>query len=198
MSCRLLALILCLILPASVASASDRPRAGLMWNQSGLPATFPLHIRTPPGRDYVVFLVEPDQDRRVMAGYIHGGDLFRILVPPGEYDLRFAHGTEWHNQETLFGAETEWTETTSPLEFRIIGIGRRSGYLVTLIQTDGTVKLAEARPQDQCQIATFDSSVMELEEAARIARLLGGPDAPDHPPLRYLEQELELRSRVCD
>ncbi len=42
-----------------------------------------------------------------MAGYIHGGDLFRILVPPGEYDLRFAHGTEWQDQETLFGPETE-------------------------------------------------------------------------------------------
>ncbi|MGR3747601.1 hypothetical protein [Paracoccus sp. (in: a-proteobacteria)] len=107
MSCRLLALILSLILPATVAPASDRPRAGLMWNRSGLPATFPLHIRTPPGRDYVVFLVEPDQDQRVMAGYIHGGDLFRILVPPGEYDLRFAHGTEWQDQETLFGPETE-------------------------------------------------------------------------------------------
>ncbi|MGR3747602.1 hypothetical protein [Paracoccus sp. (in: a-proteobacteria)] len=60
------------------------------------------------------------------------------------------------------------------------------------------MKLAEARPQDQCQIATLDSTVMEWEEAARIARLLGGPNAPDHPPLRYLEQELELRSRLCD
>ena len=65
------------------AWAQDRPRAGLMWNRSGLPATLPLVVKTTPGRDHVVFLGD-DDNGDIMAGYIRGGDFFRLLVPPGD------------------------------------------------------------------------------------------------------------------
>ena len=84
---RLLALLL-LIALALPAWAQDRPRAGLMWNRSGLPATFPVVVKTPPGEDYVMFVTRPAGGAAVMAGYARGGDFFRLLVPPGEWRLR--------------------------------------------------------------------------------------------------------------
>ena len=64
---RLFALLILSVLPVvappAVAVAEDRPRAGLMWNRSGLPATFPLVVKTPAGDDYVLFVADPQDGR---------------------------------------------------------------------------------------------------------------------------------------
>lgn len=90
-----------LFLPLS-ALAQDRPAHGLMWNKTGLPATFPLQIKTQPGRDYIVTLVQPDTNADAMAAYITGGRFFRLLVPPGTYRLEIDYGTVWQSETMRF------------------------------------------------------------------------------------------------
>lgn len=218
---RLVFLLICLWLPLT-AAAEDRPRAGIMWNRSGLPATFPLQVRTLPGKDYVVFLVEPASGSEVMAGYIRGGQFFRLLVPPGRWLVRFAGGREWQGEAELFGAGTDWTETDEPLEFRILGTSRRSGYLITLIEQNGSMKIVDAMAQDWCQIALWsrewrdfppepdarDDDIPDVfgrvfPDASALAipepRAHAMPQIERSPPavLSYRDRELQTFARPC-
>jgi hypothetical protein len=202
---RRIALVLCLMLPV-IALAEERPRAGLIWNRSGLPATFPLVVKSAPGQDYVLFVDDPGTDTPVMAGYIHGGDHFRLLLPPGRWQLRFAYGTEWQGEDNLFGPRTGWTRTETPLDFRIIGIDRRRAYVVTLIEQDGTVRIADARPDAECQMVLWDSEIREWPEelpgmSDERREMLYGPQ-PEKPlnerlRLRYLDSRFRLFTHLC-
>lgn len=191
---RLIAALLLVILTATQAMA-ERPRAGILWNRSGLPATMPLQVRTLPGQDHVVFLIDPDSGEAKMAGYIRGGAFFRLLVPPGTFLLRFATGTEWQGEEDLFGDETIWTDMDKPLSFGIAGIGRRQGHVVRLIRSDGSMKVVTAGTQTLCQLAMWDS---EVKEWPTDSDLIGQEIRSDLPVLRYLDLTLNLRTRLCD
>lgn len=185
-------LLICLILPA--AALAERPRAGLMWNRSGLPATFPLQIISPAGRDYVVHLLDAGTDRAVMAGYVHGGGPFRLLVPPGRYRLRIAHGLGWIDETRMFGPGTAWIESPQVLDFRVIGTSRRSGYLVRLELQGGEVRLADLRPQPWCQIASWRMSRDDRPEAGELPL---PPDMPERLWPRDPDWQLRIRSRPC-
>lgn len=167
---RLTALILCLLIPA-LAMANDRPRAGLMWNNSGLPATFPLQVKTMPGKDYVVYITEPDSGDPVMAGYIRGGDFFRLLVPPGKWRLRFAHGWGWQGEVGLFGTATGWTEMEEILDFHVVGRDRRRAYIVTLTEENGRMTIVSADPRMECQMLLWKDTVRDWPEEPPLWRL---------------------------
>ena len=187
---RLLALLL-LIALALPAWAQDRPRAGLMWNRSGLPATLPLVVKTMPGQDYVVFLAPPDGGDPVMACDIHGGSFFRLLVPPGTWDIRFAHGRDWQDEDTLFGPATEWTTMDQPMSFGA-SVARKHGYIIRLMESDGRMTVVSAGPLDLCQGLTVTTDLIELDEEREddLNRL-------PTPGLRRLEIDLDTRNRVC-
>src|SRR6056297_186762 len=85
----------------SAGTGEDAPSptsAGLMWNRTGLPAVFPLQVKTPPGQDYVLTLIDADTGADALAAYIEGGAFFKVLVPPGTFRLKFAAGDVWHGQ----------------------------------------------------------------------------------------------------
>lgn len=170
--------------------ADERPRAGLMWNRSGLPATLPLVVRTVPGRDYAVFMIDPDSGQAVMAGYIHGGAFFRLLVPPGTWHIRFAHGRDWQDEETLFGPLTQWTDMDQPMTFGA-GVARKHGYIIRLIESDGRMKVASAGPLDLCQELTLTTEMIALDDER------DNPNRLPTPGLRRLEFDLDTRNRVC-
>lgn len=183
-------IVLLLVLATALpARADDRPRAGLMWNRSGLPATLPLVVATPPGRDHAVFLGDAE-GRDVMAGYIRGGEFFRLLVPPGSWQVRFAHGDGWKNDDALFGDETEWTRIEEPLAFGA-GIARRHGHIIRLIERDGRTQVASLGPLDQCQAVTVTTEVIDLDDER------DDPNRLPAPGLRRLEIDVDTRSRVC-
>ncbi|WP_207102694.1 hypothetical protein [Paracoccus shandongensis] len=210
---RLLALLM-LIALALPAWAQDHPRAGLMWNRSGLPATLPLVVKTMPGQDYVVFLAPADSGDPVMVGYIHGGAFFRLLVPPGTWAVRFAHGEEWQGEDALFGPETGWIALNQPLTFEA-GVARRQGHIIRLIESGGQVRVASLGPLDICQALTLTTEIEERDEKDRKAlNLLPAPGLQDlrddfdtfpqsdfnrlpAPGLRRIETELDTRSKVC-
>lgn len=146
--------VLCaLALHAGPASAGqgggppDRP-AGLMWNRTGLPAVFPLVIKTVPGRDYFMVLTDDATGSPALAAYVKGGEFFRVLVPPGTFRVRFFHGTGWQGQEGLFGpgSQTRVFDLPEALTFRTRGISRKSGHIVDLrgvIGGEGTIAAVE-------------------------------------------------------
>ncbi|NVK12561.1 MAG: hypothetical protein HWE35_00110 [Rhodobacteraceae bacterium] len=155
----LLALMLCLLPFASAAGAAgdapERLSSGLMWNRSGLPAVFPLQVKSPEGADY--FLVLSGSGGDALAAYIRGGAFFKFLVPPGHYVLRFAIGTGWLGEARLFGPDTVVLELPEPLEFAVRGAGIKAGHLVTLTgePLHGGLR-ADVEGQFVCQIAGLE------------------------------------------
>ncbi|WP_295047004.1 hypothetical protein [uncultured Paracoccus sp.] len=186
---RLFALLMMIAL-AVPAWADDRPRAGLMWNRSGLPATLPLVVKTMPGRDYVVFLAPPEGGDPVMAGYIRGGDFFRLLVPPGTWAVLFAHGREWQGDDALFGPLTDWTRMDRPMTFGA-GVARKQGHIIRLIENGGKMQVVSAGRLDLCQ------GLMLTTETVKLDQERDDPNRLPTPGLRRLDTDLDVRTRVC-
>ena len=111
---------------------ADAPRRGLAWNRTGLPLVFPLHVTTSPGHAYFVKLASVPGGEDAIAAHFNGGDLFRVLCPPGQYRVSFARGQTWQDERQLFGPKTEIVEIPEPLEFHTEGFRTRKGWIVDL------------------------------------------------------------------
>lgn len=147
--------LLLLLSPLTAAFADDRPSPGLLWNKTGLPATFPLQVKTRPGADYIVTLTDTSTDTKALAAFIEGGRFFRVLVPPGTYGLHFDYGTVWHDDEQRF-ADAKGFDLQAPLTFEIRGIGRKAGHLVDLTSLDldqETASAVQIHDQSLCRIS---------------------------------------------
>ncbi|MBY6067058.1 hypothetical protein KUW17_09930 [Leisingera aquaemixtae] len=169
-------LFLCLAsvrLAAEPAGGTEAPRPGLMWNRTGLPAVFPLQVKTPEGADHYLVLTGEDSGEEALAAYIRGGVFFRVLVPPGRYRLHFASGRGWQGETRLFGAATRHFELPQVLEFALRGPGLKSGHIITLTrdQPEGAWEAA-VRDQFICQIAGLDSPEFAVPPSRRMQ--LGG------------------------
>lgn len=198
-------LLLILVLPLG-ALAQERPRIGLMWNRSGLPATLPLQVISPPGRDYVILLTPIDGDAPQVAGYIRGGEFFRLLVPPGDWRIGVASGTDWQDENTLFGPQTDWLRLPETLRFGA-GKSRLNGHALTL--EDGAITVS---PQAICRLPSWHRGVFDHEDPVgrqprepqplhpqKRPTYTDPPPAKIHqPPLSYPDSDLRLRSVLCD
>jgi len=169
-----LALVLCAAGP--VASAGNDPAAhppqsaGLMWNRSGLPAVFPLQVKTPPGQDYFLTLIDESTDNAVLAAFIKGGEFFKVLVPPGVYWLRFAGGYVWRGEDDLFGpgTNTDLFALCKPLTFETRGIGIKAGHIVNLLERRPG-QLAQVTLKDQfiCQFISLELPLSPYSTSTR-------------------------------
>ncbi|MGR3760110.1 hypothetical protein ACUXV3_08240 [Roseobacteraceae bacterium NS-SX3] len=192
-----------LALLAQPGGAEVPPEPGLMWNRTGLPAVFPLLVKSPEGQDYVLTLLDAQTGEEALAAYVKGGAFFRVLVPPGRYRLRFA-------PQDGGGA----AELPEPLTFRIQGYARKGGHIVDL--TGGELRTV---PVAVCQWAAaaprglvfpeFETDWGEVSREDRWSapwgmRLRSWRERPEGAevfddlspyysgPLRF-----ELRSRLC-
>jgi hypothetical protein len=169
-------------------AAGPAQQAGLMWNRSGLPAVFPLQVKTPPGQDYFLTLTDEESGAAVLAAYIEGGVFFKVLVPPGTFRLSFAAGDVWQGEEDLFGpgAKTDLFELRQPLAFGTRGLGIKAGHVVSLPERrPGEIAQVGLKDQLICQSVgiEFPSSFYwewDMEEAAGVRlrdplRLPAGP-----------------------
>lgn len=193
---RRLAAVLALMLSclAPLALMAEPPRAGLMWNRTGLPAVFPLQVKTPEGADYYLTLSDAQTGEAALAAYIEGGEFFKVLVPPGRYVLRFASGEVWQGEDRLFGpgARTQRFELPHPLEFAIRGAGIKGGHVVTLSrdQPGGGVRAA-VKAQYICQIASVGGAKPLPGRASASRPFWLGGDARSRAIL-HLRWRLEL------
>ena len=147
-----LTLILLLCAPALRAQDMARPPAGLIRNDSGLPATLPLQVKSEAGLDHVVFLTAPDGAAPAMTGYIRGGEFFRLLVPPGDWRIGFASGSDWQGEDALFGPTTLYSEWPETLRF-FAGESALHGHVLTLSTDGDTVEIAHIGPRTICRVA---------------------------------------------
>lgn len=179
---RTLTLIAALLLMPWPALA-ERPPTGLLTKNDPLPATIPLQVRAPKGADYAILLDTPD-GAPVISGYLRGGDVLRLLVPPGDHRVTVAAGDpqDWRGIPTLFDGDR--TTLPDPLTFRIDG-ARREGQAITLTQTDDGLRITDQQNRTLCQIADWD-----------VARITETTPLGTH--LRYLQPQLSVRNRPCD
>ncbi len=138
-------LILAMTLAAAVGALSETtPKVGLLWQNTGLPAVFPLIVKTNPGADYYLRLHAVDTDEAKLAAYAVGGSFFKVLVPPGTYNLRVASGTDWQGETDLFGPDTHWIDVPGPLTFEVRDHSTKSGHMIDLRDQEGA-PVVEAR-----------------------------------------------------
>lgn len=152
--------------PDATAAEASTPHPtshpiGLMWNRTGLPPVFPLQVKSPVGRDYVLTLIDSATGAEALAAYVEGGAFFRVLVPPGRYRVRFAAGRVWRGDEELFGpgALTEHFELEAPLIFEIRNPGIKAGHIIDL-STAALGQVAQTSALLVCQ--TIRSEVLRL------------------------------------
>lgn len=181
----LLAAALTLVL-AAPPGAEPTPKPGLLWNRTGLPAVFPLQLRTEAGLDYLVTLSEVGSERAVLAAFIGGGAFFRVLVPPGTFAVSVAAGRSWQGAERRFGAHTRVFDLPEPLTFETRGLGIRQGHMIDLRQAFGDRPSVRTAPRRLCQ-------TLRLAPEVRWPTW-PGPD-PDGPGVRV--PRLEVRPRLC-
>ncbi|RVV97032.1 hypothetical protein EKE94_15315 [Mesobaculum littorinae] len=175
---RALAVLLMLAL-AAPAGAAER---GLLWNRTGLPAVFPLQVKTPPGAAWRVTLLDAETGRAGLAAAFDGGAFFRVLVPPGRYDLLFEAGQSFDSDG--FGAEgpSDSFVLERRLSFEISPGGRKTGHIVDLTERGE----ARVTAQSICQ-----GALLIPREGIRPQR----KDAPLTE--RYPSYELEIYDRYC-
>ena len=140
------------MLASAAEDATARPSqtTGLMWNRTGLPAVFPLQVKTPAGQDYFLTLIDDKTGEDALAAYIVGGAFFKVLVPPGVFRLSFAVGDVWQGEDRLFGPgeNTRFFELKTPLTFEIRNLGTKAGHLVNISELKPG-QIVEAAVKDQ-------------------------------------------------
>ncbi|QFT58601.1 hypothetical protein FIU94_07135 [Sulfitobacter sp. THAF37] len=181
-----LLIVLAWLLAVLATPSRATPEPGLMWNRSGLPAVFPLQLRTHPGLDYLLMLTPVNEDAAVLAAYARGGEFFRVLVPPGEFEVSIAAGREWQGEKRLFGPDTRFFNLEAPLTFRVKGLSRRQGHVIDLRRVLEDPEAIETASRSLCQ-------TLRLAPDERWLAVPGpDPDGPDDRIPRY-----EVRPRLC-
>lgn len=220
-------LVLLLCAEASIANAGSNMAArtsqpaGLMWNRTGLPAVFPLQVKTPPDQDYFLTLIDEETGDDAFAAYIKGGAFFKVLVPPGVFRLKFAAGDVWQGEEDLFGPDenTRVFELRKPLTFETRGLAVKAGHIVNLLERRPS-QISEVTLKDQLICQSFRRSFAYKKEWSRDflhqrwiltrSKRAGVTDRglfdEQHRPgenyqsftkLRYDQLRYDLRSRYC-
>ncbi|WBU65280.1 hypothetical protein [Paracoccus aerodenitrificans] len=199
-------LLLALSAMLSVAQDGARPDIGIMWNRSGLPATLPLQIRSEGQMDHAVFLSRPGADSPEMAGYVRSGAFFRLLVPPGDWQIRIASGSEWQGESEFFGDDTIWTELPEALNF-MAGEAQLNGHSLTLIEDRGDIEITTIKPRILCRVPSWRKDLFDRaqQKEAREGDLpqeqyTGAPPGydPVPEPMYFPDREFRLRSVLCD
>lgn len=147
----LILMILYSAVPDAGAAQQDVPPTGFLWKRTPLPATLPLQVTSPSGADYVVVLTAPDTDAPAMAGFLRGGDVLRLRVPPGDWQVSIGTGSEWQGNDALFGAEAEWDIWPERLHFSA-GEAALHGHAIEIANVDGTPRITGVGAQVICQL----------------------------------------------
>lgn len=151
---RILTMMLIGVLPIAATSQSAPPQHGLMWQNTGLPAGFPLQIKTHAGHDYYLQLRSVESGEPALAGFIEGGRFFKVLVPPGRFGVVIYAGQTWQGEEKLFGAGalTQTIRLDAPLTFGVRGLSRKAGHLIDLTKAaPGKIVDVSLKAQSICQ-----------------------------------------------
>lgn len=212
------ALLLSSVAPQS--ADSETARHGLMWNKTGLPAVFPLQVRSTSGAEFFMRLSDADTGAPALAGYIEGGRFFKVLVPPGVYTVQFATGPMWQGEQDLFGVNsTTMIELPEPLRFAVVGLSTKAGHVVDLTEWETDILVQDSFVCQRMRLAkgprplpAYDPDATRIEEIKPRRDVIeypyrAGPalgvDPQDKPPIAtdyapyFSRPEFEVRPRPC-
>ncbi|UWR22159.1 hypothetical protein [Sulfitobacter sp. S190] len=151
-----------------VRAETTAPRSGLMWNRTGLPAVFPLLVKSAFGQSYMVVLRDSETDAPALAAFFEGGAVFRVLVPPGSFRVRFYYGQEWQSEDTFFGPDTGVIDLEAPLTFAVRGFAVKGGHLVDIRDAGpGQVAQVDVKPSFDCQRFAFSGAQADVNRLER-------------------------------
>lgn len=150
----IMALLACTVQVQAADGDLTAPSHGLMWHRSGLPAVFPLQIKTLGPQDYYVTLTSVETQKAVLAAYIDGGRFFQVLVPPGTFRVQIAAGADWKGEDALFGeGDKTWRyEVNRPLTFAVRSFNTKGGHIVDL---------TDVAPGEEAQVVPRDLVVCQ-------------------------------------
>lgn len=185
--------VLCVLVLVQAAQA-DLPKAGLLWNKTGLPAVFPLQVKTVTGQDYYLTLIDAQSGQEALAAYVEGGRFFKVLVPPGTYRLRF------ETEGTRSGkANSPAFDLPGTLAFRILDAATKAGHKVDLTERDASGKVVPVVTGryrcNQSYIAQFPQPQPPFDDTDGYGtRLLQPGEVVRHPDARFDPERLTGRS----
>lgn len=96
----------------------------------------PLEIKAPYGSNYYIKMVHALTGRTHLVGFVRGGSTVEFLMPVGEYEMKYAVGTEWYGERYLFGPTTAYARADAPFNFTQ-GPDGYDGYTVELLEREG-------------------------------------------------------------
>ena len=103
-----------------------------------------LEIRTKPGQNYLVRLYRNGSGYRAMDIFMRGGDIRKVVVPRGEFVIKFASGKNWYGYEHLFGEGTRYKQADEIFKFDF-----GSSWFIALYSTPGgNLGITEISPDE--------------------------------------------------
>jgi hypothetical protein len=94
---------------------------GIVRRAPGGMAIAPFSVRTSAGASYFIKLVRPIDNREQIALFVVGGRHFSTKVPTGTYELRYAVGQDWIDEQEYFGPKTAFYKADRLLMFSVEG-----------------------------------------------------------------------------
>ncbi len=129
--------------PVQTMKALELPPNGEIHYYQKAEPIAPLYISTDPTRNYFVKLVDKNTGAMILTVFIRGGQSVNVKVPLGNYELRYASGTNWYGEEQLFGSGTDFQKTDKVFDFYLNG-SQIMGHTVELIkQVNGNLPTSE-------------------------------------------------------
>ena len=108
----------------------------------------PLTIKTSPsgGYHYFVKIVNATNHQELGSYFIRSGEILKVQVPVGTYEIKYSSGKQWYGIDYLFGPETKYNKADSLFSFNFDGY-QYSGYTIELImQQNGNLRTSGIQP----------------------------------------------------
>lgn len=140
----------------------------------------------------MLHLRDAETGKIVLAAYIRGGEFFRVLVPPGSFELMFSYGKEWKGEAALFAPETQSFILDQPLTFGA-SVRRKNGHLIDLSEGGDIV----VRDFAICQRLAPDPKSQRYRRD-RVGELHVYPGLGFFRPPKPVLKRYKLQSHVCD
>jgi len=108
----------------------------------------PFEIVSSAGDDYYIKMVDAVTGDSKVVIFVRGGQRTKVMVPVGNYDVRYASGSTWYGENYLFCPDTVYTKTDEEFAFSRTPDGY-SGFSVTLYKVaHGNLSTTAIRPED--------------------------------------------------
>jgi len=137
--------------PNSELKQLSMPATGIMQIYDSSFAVAPLEIRTQFGNgNYFVKISRISGDRLVLSrtAFIRDGGTLDVLLPIGDYEVRYANGLKWYGTSLLFGTDTLYAKADDVFRFRETSDGY-SGYTIELYkQVNGNLRTDRLRADE--------------------------------------------------